>query len=164
MLALLGGAGVLAGARLAEWLGALGYRDTYWRTPLLTLALSAIPASLVPLMPNESSCLAVLAVATFLSSFPVALIIAALQVITPNAMRGQVVALFFFLASILGNGLGPTLVAAVTDYIYGNEMMVGIAISTVTVVITPIVVLILLWGLKPYRESLTRAAQLAVAS
>ncbi len=164
MLALLGGAGVLAGARLAEWLGARGYRDTYWRTPLITLALSAIPASLVPLMPSETSCFVVLGVATFLSSFPVAPIIAALQVITPNAMRGQVVALFFFLASILGNGLGPTLVAAVTDYLYGNEMMVGIAISTVTLVITPIVVLILMWGLKPYRESLARAAQFADAS
>lgn len=164
MLAVLGGAGVLAGARLAEWLGARGYRDTYWRTPLLTLALSAIPASLAPLMPSETSCLVVLALATFLSSFPVALTIAALQVVTPNTMRGQVVALFFFLASILGNGLGPTLVAAVTDYVYGNEMMVGVAISTVTIVITPIVVLILLWGLKPYRESLARAAQFAGAS
>ncbi|MGC8537230.1 MAG: hypothetical protein ACP5QR_17235, partial [Rhizomicrobium sp.] len=119
---------------------------------------------LVPLMPSETSCFVVLGVATFLSSFPVAPIIAALQVITPNAMRGQVVAMFFFLASILGNGLGPTLVAAVTDYLYDNEMMVGIAISTVTLVITPIVVLILLWGLKPYRESLARAAQFADAS
>ena len=38
-------------------------------------------------------------------------------------------------------------------------MMVGASIATVTVVITPIVALILLWGLKPYRESLARAAQ-----
>jgi MFS family permease len=164
MLALLGGAGVLAGAHLAEWLGSRGYRDTYWRTSLIMLAVSAVPASLAPLMPTESSCFAVLAVATFFSSFPVALIIAALQVITPNAMRGQVVALFFFLASILGNGLGPTLVAVVTDYVFGNEAMVGAAISTVTVAITPFVVIILLWGLKPYRESLDRAAKLAAAS
>lgn len=164
MLALLGGAGVLAGARLAEWLGSRGYRDTYWRTSLITLGVGAVPASLVPLMPSEASCFAVLALATFLSSFPVALIIAALQVITPNSMRGQVVALFFFLASIFGNGLGPTLVAVVTDYVYGNEAMVGAAISTVTLVITPVVVIILLWGLKPYRESLDRAAELGAVS
>ncbi len=89
MLAFLGAAGVVAGARFAEWLAGFGYRDVYLRAPLITVCLTAIPASLAPLMPTASAALAVLVVSTFLSSFPVALITAALQIITPNQMRGQ---------------------------------------------------------------------------
>ena len=88
MLALLGGAGVVAGAPFAEWLARRGYADTYFRTPLITLSLTAVPATLAVLMPSDGAAFAFLALATFLSSFPVAVIIAALQVITPNQMRG----------------------------------------------------------------------------
>lgn len=157
MLALLGGAGVLAGARFAEWLGRR-YPDAYFRAPAITLSLTAIPGTLAVLMPTDGLAFAFLVVATFLSSFPVAVIIAALQVITPNQMRGQIVAMYFFLGNVLGLGVGPTIVAAITDYVFHDEMMVGASIATVTAVVTPIVVGLLIWGLKPYRESLARAA------
>ena len=52
MLALLGGAGVLAGARFAEWLAARGYKDAYLRAPLITLTMAGIPAILATLMPS----------------------------------------------------------------------------------------------------------------
>jgi MFS family permease len=95
---------------------------------------------------------------TFLSSFPVALIIASLQLITPNQMRGQIVSLYFFVANIFGVGLGPTLVAMITDYVYHDEMAIGYSLATATAVITPIVAFILWLGLRPYRDSLARAA------
>jgi len=158
MLAFLGGAGVLAGARFAEWLSARGYRDAYFRAPLITLSLTGIPAALATLMPDARASLALLVVSTFLSSFPVALIIASLQAITPNQMRGQVVAIYYFIANIFGVGLGPTLVASITDYVYRDEMAVGYSLATMTAVITPIVALILWLGLGPFRLSLARAA------
>jgi len=92
------------------------------------------------------------------ASFPVAVIIAALQVITPNQMRAQVVALYFFLANIFGVGLGPTIVAAITDYFYRDEMAVGYSLATAVAIITPIVAILVWLGLAPYRESLARAA------
>lgn len=159
MFAGLGGAGVIAGARLAEWVGARGYRDTYFRTPIITFALTIVPAVLATLMPTAGLSLFFLVFATFLASFPVAMTIAALQVITPNEMRGQVLAIFFLIANIMGVGLGPTLVAAITDYVYRDEMMVGYSLATATVIIMPVIMLILWAGLKPYRESLTRAEQ-----
>lgn len=158
MLALLGGAGVLAGARFGEWLSARGLRDAYFRAPLITLSLTGIPAALATLMPNAEYSLILLVFSTFLSSFPVALIIASLQLITPNQMRGQVVALYFFMANIFGVGLGPTLVAMITDYVYHDEMAIGYSLATATVVITPIVAIILWLGLAPYRASLARAS------
>ena len=157
MLAFLGAAGVVVGARFAEWLAGFGYKDVYLRAPLITVCLTAIPASLAPLMPTASLALAVLVVSTFLSSFPVALISAALQIITPNQMRGQIAALFGFLANLLGVGLGPTFVAAITDFVFHNEHSVGYAIATANVIITPIVAILLWWGLRPFRESLARS-------
>ncbi|HEX2591290.1 MAG TPA: MFS transporter [Rhizomicrobium sp.] len=157
MLALLGAAGVVAGARFAEWIAARGYTDAYLRAPMISMAITVIPASLAPLMPTAELALAVLFVSTFLSSFPVAVTIAALQVVTPNQMRGQVMALFGFIANLLGVGLGPTFVALITDHVFHNEMMVGYSITTATLIITPITVLLLWTGLRPYRESLVRA-------
>jgi MFS family permease len=158
MLALLGGAGVLAGARFGEWLASRGFQDAYFRAPLITLSLTGIPAALATLMPNAEASLILLVFSTFLSSFPVALIIASLQLITPNQMRGQIVSFYFFVANIFGVGLGPTLVAMITDYVYHDEMAIGYSLATATAVITPIVALILWLGLRPYRESLARAA------
>jgi len=162
MLAFLGAAGVVAGARFAEWLAGFGYKDVYFRAPLITVCLTAIPASLAPLMPTASLALAVLVLSTFLSSFPVALISAALQIITPNQMRGQISAIFGFLASLLGIGLGPVFVAAITDYVFHNEHSVGYAIATANVIITPVVAILLWWGLRPLRESLARSEAWAV--
>lgn len=158
MLALLGGAGVLAGARFADWLAARGYQDAYLRAPLITLCVAGVPAALATLMPSASGSFFFLVFSTFLSSFPVAVVIAALQVITPNQLRGQIVALYFFLANIFGVGLGPTIVAAITDYVYRDEMAVGYSLATAIAIITPLVAVILWLGLAPYRESLARAA------
>jgi MFS family permease len=108
-------------------------------------------------MPTASAALALIVLSTFLSSFPVALISAALVIITPNQMRGQIGALFGFLANLLGVGLGPTFVAAITDYVFHNEHAVGYSIATANLIITPVVAVLLLWGLRPFRESLARA-------
>ena len=77
-------------------------------------------------------------------------------------MRGQVSALFGFLASLLGIGLGPVFVAAITDYVFHNEHSVGYAIATANLIITPIVAILLWWGLRPFRESLARSEAWAV--
>ena len=164
MLALEGAAGVLAGARFAGWLAERGYRDAYLRAPLIVLTVAGVPAALATLMPTAGASFAFLAFSTFLSSFPVAVIIAALQVITPNQMRAQVIALYFFLANIFGVGLGPTIVAAITDYVYRDEMAVGYSLATAIAVITPIVAILIWLGLAPYRESLARAAAWAAPS
>ncbi len=157
MLAFLVAAGVLAGAQFGEWLGERGYKDFCFRAPMITMPITAIPAALAPLMSDVHWSIGLLAVSTFLNSFPVALTYAALQTVTPNRLRGQIISLFMFTANILGVGLGPTVVALITDHVYHNEAMVGASIATATVIIIPIVVLLLGWGLRPLRESLARA-------
>lgn len=153
----LGTAGVLLGARFAEWLAARGYVDAYMRAPLIIAVLILLPQALATLMPTPELSLALLCVSTTLSSCSVAVAIASLQLITPNQMRGQILSFYLFVANILGLGLGPTLVALITDKIFKDEMMVGYSLALTVAVITPIVIALLWFGLKPYRESLARA-------
>lgn len=158
MLALLGCAGVIAGARFAEWLAHRGYTDAYLRAPMISLAVTAFPLIAALLTPDARLAIGLLAIATFLSSFPVSPIIAALQVIAPNQMRGQIVSFYLFIANILGVGLGPVIVALMTDYVFRSELAVGYSIALLTAVVTPIVVVILAFGLGSYRKSVAAAA------
>jgi len=164
MVALLGGAGVICGSRFAEWLTRIGYTDAYFRAAMFSLSATAVPVIAAMLTPDPRLALALLAIATFLSSFPVSPIIASLQVISPNQLRGQIVSFYLFVANILGVGLGPVMVAALTDYMFRNELAVGRSIALLTAVITPIVVVVLAWGLAPYRRSVAAAADWSLAA
>ncbi len=71
--------------------------------------------------------------------------------------------MFFFLANLLGVGLGPTVVALITDYVFRNEHAVGYSITVANLAITPVVAVLLWWGLRPFRESLARSEAWASA-
>jgi len=75
----------------------------------------------------------------------------ALQLVLPNKLRAQVSAMYLFLVNLLGLGLGPTVIALSTDYLYGDESLLKYSIATVTVVITLIAAVVLLSGLHAYR-------------
>ena len=160
MLAVLGGAGVLAGGQIAERMQARGISDACFVLPIISMPLSAGLLIAAMLAPATNTALWLLAVSTFLSSFPVSPIIAALQAVAPNQLRGQLVALYYFIANILGVASGPTVVALLTDYLYRREAAVGLSLATASAVITPIVVVILWLGRPGYRDSLARAHRL----
>lgn len=153
MVGILGTLGVFAGARLAEHYTARGHTDGYLRAALASQVLVIVPGTLAPLMPSAWLAFAFLVPVTFLKSFPVAVGLAALQQITPNQMRARVVAIYLMVASILGVGLGPTIVALITDFVFRDEMAVGYSLSAVALLIPPICALLLWWGLPHYRTS-----------
>mgnify|MGYP002131933191 CR=1 FL=1 len=100
---------------------------------------------------------------TFFSSFPVSLIMTALQAVAPNQLRGQTTALFSLITNLLGVATGPTVVALLTDYVYRDEHAVGMSLATASAVITPIVISILAFGRPGLRDSLEKAAKLYAA-
>jgi MFS family permease len=55
---------------------------------------------------------------------------AALQIITPSQMRGRMSALFLFVISAFGLGLGPSVVAGLTDFLFRSESRLGEALAT----------------------------------
>lgn len=161
ILAVMGMAGVIAGGRVAEWMESRGVKDAYFLLPMISLSATAVFfISAMLLAPTAEIALGLIVCSTFLSSFPVSLIITALQAVSPNQLRGQLTSVYYFIANILGVASGPTVVALLTDYVYRDEMAVGLSLATASAVITPIVVTILAFGRPGLREGLARAADL----
>jgi hypothetical protein len=57
--------------------------------------------------------------------------IAAIQNRVPAEHRGVGMALLAFCNTLLGLGLGPTLVALVTERVYGSALSIGLGIATI---------------------------------
>tara|TARA_E500000305_G_scaffold75550_1_gene61277 strand:- start:28369 stop:29721 length:1353 start_codon:yes stop_codon:yes gene_type:complete len=77
----------------------------------------------------------------------------AIQEVAPNRMRGQLIAIYLLFGGLLGIGLGPTLVAVITDYVFADESMLhwSIALSAAPV---SLLGLWLCWsGQKPYAQT-----------
>jgi MFS family permease len=160
ILAVMGGAGVLAGGRIAEWMEGRGVRDAYFLLPMLSATATMALFVAAMFAPSDEVALGLLVCSTFFSSFPVSLIMTALQAVAPNQLRGQLTALFSFVTNLLGVATGPTVVALLTDYLYRDEQAVGWSLATASAVITPVVVTLLAVGRPGLRDSLDRAARL----
>lgn len=149
-----GVAGVLFGARVAEWMESRGMRDANMRLPLIATGLAAIPTIAAPLVPDPKLALGLLAIASVIGSMATAPVWAALQLVTPGRMRGQVVAMFSFVVNIVGMGMGPLVIALFTDFLFKDESQVGLSIVTATLVLKPVILLLYVLSLRGYREGL----------
>jgi hypothetical protein len=156
-LAVVGTVGVLLGARVSEWMDLRGYTDTNMRLPAIVLAVTTIPVAAAYIVPSGAWAIGLIIFCHLIGSFATAPLVAALQLVTPNEMRGQIMALFAFVASLVGQGLGPLFVALFTDYVYHNDLAVGWSLVTTILILNPIVLFFLVWSLKPYREGLKEA-------
>jgi MFS family permease len=82
----------------------------------------------------------------------------AIQNAAPSEMRGMVVAIQASLFTLLGLGLGPTLVAGVTELLFRSPRMVNVAIVTVSVPIVALMAAALRLSLPHYRATRARMA------
>lgn len=150
-------AGLLTGGFLAEWLQKRGHDDANIRVALFSTIASVPVAIIYPLMPTPYLALALYALNTFLVSLRPGPQNAALVIVTPNQMRAQASALYFFLFNLLGMGLGPLMVAGFTDYLFGSEADLRYSLSLHFAILGPLACLVFWYGLKPYGESVIRA-------
>jgi MFS family permease len=149
--------GLLAGSSLAEWYAKRGYDDANMRVVLIA-TVAVIPTSILfPLMPTAEMAMAVSGLNLFVAMLGVAPGNAALQIVTPNEMRGQVRAAYQFIFNVVGYALGPLFVALMTDYLFANEADLRYSLMTSAAVLGPIAALVSWYGLKPYGRSVVRA-------
>jgi hypothetical protein len=94
--------------------------------------------------------------AVFFLSMPFGVAPAAIQEIMPNAMRGQASAIYLFVITLIGLGIGPTAVALVTDFVFADDMALRYSLLIVTTIAVLSSIVLLAMGLKPYRESVVR--------
>lgn len=127
-----GAGGVLTGGAIADKLFKKGQVDAKIRVAMWAMLIGIIPTILYPIIPDLTIVLVFLAISTFFANFMMGLGPAAMQEIVPANMRGQFSALYLFIVNLIGLGLGPTLVALSTDYIFGSPADVGYSLLFVT--------------------------------
>ena len=71
---------------------------------------------------------------------------------TPNEMRGQAAAVYFLSSNLIGLGLGPTVVASFTDFVFRDDAAIGKSLALTAGIMCPLAALILLSGLRHVRE------------
>lgn len=157
MLFVLGTAGVYSGGWIAERFAATGRRDAILRSALCGM-LCGIPFLLVtPLLNDARLATITLGVAVFFMAYPQGLPAAALQVITPNPLRAQMTAIYFFIGNLIASGLGPTVPALLNDYFFHDPAQLRYSLFIVEAVVLPISVLFLYFGLRSFGASVERA-------
>jgi len=149
--------GILLGGWIADRLYQRGHKDALMRTCLGGALLLLIPGSvLTPLMPTPELALAMLVPVSLGGAMVTATGAAALQIITPNQMRAQATAVYYFVINIFGL-LGPTAVAAVTDFAFADDAALRWSLAIVCAIASVIGIVALRYNLPHYRASVVEA-------
>jgi len=151
--------GAMFGSWLAERWARQGKHDANLRVVLWTICLLIPGQVLFPLMPRPEFAIAISAVNGFIAAWLLGPQNAAIQVVTPNEMRGQFSALAIFIINVLGYGLGPTLIATLTEHVFGHESDLRYAMSLAAVVLGPLAAFTIWRGLRPYGAMVERVSK-----
>jgi MFS family permease len=154
---LLGGAlliatplGLFLGTVLAEYLTVRRPKDALIMACLLSYGAALPLLAAMPLMPSPWLALLCGFLGFTAWSMTAPGQNAAIQIVTPNEMRGQISALYLFSISVVGGGFGPTAIALITDKVFHDEAMLRYALSSFTLLVGPIVLLLIFIAMKPY--------------
>ena len=150
---ILGPIGIMTGGWLGDRLLQKGYLDSKMRVSLFAAMLWLPFGILCPLMPTGEGAFMMLLPALFLSSVHWGIAPAALQEFMPNQMRGQVSALYLFVINLIGLGLGPMVLALVTDKIFKSDQQIQYSLLLTTATATVLAIISLSLGLPRLRKS-----------
>ena len=150
ILLVFGSLGLVLGGVLADRRFRSGKLGAHYNLALGMTALGIIPAALLLLNLGEQWQLVWVAGVVLCGAVSTGLVPASTQLITPNELRGQATALYLLLSTIVGLGLGPTFVALLVDYHFGDPKAVGMALAMVLSCTWLLAITIMLSGRKAY--------------
>jgi len=160
LLATLGSVGAVLGGKLHDYVYSKGYKDAPIRCALIVFSMLLPIMVITPLMASSNLSIIMLGVFSFTMFLQQAMSPVAIQMIAPNHVRAQVVAIFFFVSTFFSIGIGPSIVAIFTDYVFQDEDKLYLSISMVSAVFLPFCILALYLCLKPFRKSVEDANQI----
>ncbi len=154
--------GAVVGTVFAEWL-AKRYKDSHVRAATILFTLAAPFEIAAPLMPSGELallCVALGGVCALASSVPQN---AAIQFITPNAMRGRVTAIYLFMFIFFG-AFGGQLIGSVTQRVFHSEADLWKSIVLTASILLPLAAFTISRGVKPYGREVERLEKLEAQS
>jgi MFS family permease len=145
VLLILGPLGMWAGGALVDRLRSRSPERTALYLCGIAL-LSMLPAAaLSPIVSDPRLAWMLIALQIFIVAVPLTLGPVVLQLATPNEFRGSVMALYMFSVNIVGLGLGPLVPAMISDHLFRDERMIGIALGIEALLFLPLAGGALLW-------------------
>ncbi|MCJ2183449.1 MFS transporter [Novosphingobium sp. 1949] len=152
--------GLVFGGTFVEWL-AKRHKDANVRAAFVCFCVVTVCSILSPLMPNGY---ASLAVAAFGGMFGIAGAVpqnAAIQRVAPNAMRGQVTAIYLFMFTFFG-AMGSFVIGLVAQYVVVDPARLWLALEITTLALLPLASFCIFRAIKPYREEIERLEALGL--
>lgn len=156
--AVFGVVGVIWGGRLADTFKARGRTDGNLIVLVIAATISLVVAFPLYLTNSEPVLIAALVVTNIVAAAPFGAAAAAMQEMSPGAMRGQAAALLVFLLNFVGLGLGPPAVALITDNVFRDPAKVSLSLLVVAVVGRALSALSAAGGLAAHRRALSEVA------
>jgi MFS family permease len=153
-----GTGGLLISGGLAGAMMKRGRMTAYVVLMIILMCCTIPPAFLFVAVHDPYWTLGCLTLMVLFLSGPIGLVQAALQAITPNEMRGQIIAVYLVGVTIFGVGLGPSAVSAFTDFVFANDLDVGRSISVVATLASIISATLLALSLCAYRRKVSGEA------
>lgn len=139
--------GAIVGERMAKRDPGAMIKLSIWGTAAgLALGMTQL------LMPTPELAVSVTAVNVIVIGIAAPAAVAALQTVTPNEFRGQIMAVYLFTISVIGTALGPLSVALFTDYLFVDESMLRYAMLLSAGLFGGTGLLLKFVGLRPYTE------------
>lgn len=157
-MAIFGVAGILVIPNLAQALARRGWRTAVPDIALISVAAEAIALVVALRMQDPWLLIAVLMVSVFFVCGSGVLPAVAINTLAPNRVRATLVAFSFAALSLIGMGVGPTLIAWLANDIYGGPDQLAPAISTAAMLCAPIAMALLWLSRTPYRRKATEFA------
>ena len=74
--------------------------------------------------------------------------------IAPNQVRAQYTGMYLLISNVVGAVIGISLVAIVSEYVFGDRNMLGYSLALVCSIAFVIAAVILTFGMKPYARSM----------
>jgi MFS family permease len=132
IMLIFGPLGIFLGGRLGDYFSKKGDSGGHAKAAFIG-SLFMMPGMIVtPVFPNPQVALVSLTLIPFGMAFITVNIVSSMLRVTPNQMRGLVYALLLLAMTFTGMSLGPFLPALITDYVFGNEMMLGYSMLIVS--------------------------------
>lgn len=149
-------AGLWLGSKWVDRMQARGLVDAPYRVILYTRALNIPFAIAMPIMPTPELALACNAVGFLTLGMSGPLLNAVMLIVTPNQIRGQVMALYLFIFTVVGQGLSPVITGATTDYVFTSPDDLRWSIMLLHIVFLPTALAATWLGWRPYRQEVLR--------
>lgn len=134
LLLITGLAGSVLGGVAADWGQRSGRRGGLLIGAVVAAALG-VPAALFPILPDVTGFAIALGALMLAGTITGLIVSVALTVFIPNDLRGLTIGAFIAIAGLIGFGLAPTLVAAVSDLL-GGEEQIALALAVVGVTVS----------------------------